>query len=879
MHFSNYLIVALLFTSITSWSQKKTYTKNNAQAELRSKLNWPLINSEEELLELIDLLDSNFDPRNEEYFSGHLEIAMAYSHRLHSIKDALYHLDLASITLRKNYPFRYSKTPKYSSKQKAAIDLTIQIGQAYQVNGFPESAIKILEGNKELLKDMTDLNKFSYYACLSNCYTTVGEYNSAIEILSVNRNVFERFQTNYYSQLFETYFKGYQYNDAIPYGIKLDSTIRALNESIRSGPYYTDDLREYLTMAEQIDRNSSLVLSFCKAERITEASQFATGLLDKACFDFFNKDYSACKQKLIEARYLIDEYEKKNTKLLTSINFIYNKPIRYWLTMTEFKLGNFATANAMIMDDISKIEQNIERNFTSFSESQRKEVFIEYSKALNLYNSFLTFYSKQNPDAIFEMLNTSLRSKGLILDITRKQESLLRNSTDQTLLKQIKLIRRYRDKQAAFATQASQALAFADSANRYSGLINEMQRKLNERISVSSIIERATWQDIQKMLKPEEIFVEIVRFDRESFLLDPSVPEYWAFVVKSGEQKPIAILLGQGKEFEERQLKFYQNYIKSQLDDNTSYDVFWKKIADVSTGSRRIYLSADGLYQIINPLTLFNPVNKNYLLNEIELVRVATGRDMLNRKSSAEPSTSITLVGNPDFSMSRKSNSNSHQQKEVNLIEITSSIATRSGFTPLPGTQKETDLIANQSTTLGLRVALLQNTEASEFNVKKANESSILHIATHGEFDNRKTVDAYLKSKLILAGAGDAEEFSFLDYEKYEDGLLSAYEVTQMNLENTRLVVLSACETALGEVQSGEGVWGLQRAFQLAGAYNVMGSLWKISDDATVTFMDAFYKSYLAEGTASRAYLSAMNATKAKYPHPYYWGAFILNGN
>jgi CHAT domain-containing protein len=97
-------------------------------------------------------------------------------------------------------------------------------------------------------------------------------------------------------------------------------------------------------------------------------------------------------------------------------------------------------------------------------------------------------------------------------------------------------------------------------------------------------------------------------------------------------------------------------------------------------------------------------------------------------------------------------------------------------------------------------------------------------------------------------------------------------------LPDTRLVVLSACETGLGEIQSGEGVWGLQRAFQLAGARSVMGSLWKISDEATVTFMDAFYEHYLRTKNISQAYQQAMQTTRQEYPQPYYWGAFTLIG-
>lgn len=889
MRFSNYIMVVLFLSCSTTWAQKNT-SGNNSQKprtkkiivpELSSKLMmWMAINSEQELVQLIDLLDSKFEPGDEEYFSGHLRIAQAYSARLFSVKDALYHIDLAAIALKSNYPFRYNKTPAYITREKASAELILQMGQTYRWAGFPESVINLLEGNKNLLGDMTES---TYYSCLAEAYSMVGDNVKAVNILVDNEKSFKQFPFVVYSLVSTFYSNSFQFNEAIPYAIKLDSSLNAIFESFRNSDVPDSD-KEYLTPYQKIDRHAFLTFLLIKADRMSEASQFAKGLLDKAYLDYFGKNYAACKQKLSEARSLIDEFSKKvnSSDQVLAVNTLeleHGRRIRQLLIMTEIKLGDFSAANVMIKENIANIEQELEMNFASLSESQRKEIFSKYSNAIKMLDSFLLVYAEQSPDAIFEILDVSLQSKGLILDVTAAQEILLRSSTDATVLKQIAIIQRYRDKQIAFVQQA-QTPALADSAYHYSGLINEMQRKLNEKMGVKSIIKRVTWQDLQKILKPEEVFVEIVRIDRDNFLFDRPFPQYWAFVVKPGEgKKPEAILIGEGNAFEDRLFKSYQNHIRSQLEDGSSYDVFWKKIAAVTTGSKRIYLSSDGLFQIMNPLTLFNPTSKKYLLDEIGLVRVATGRDLLNRKTSGEFLNSITLVGNPDFSMSRKSSSNLHPLKEINLTEMSLGGGTRSGFAVLPGTQKETDIIANLSSTSGLRVELLQNASASENNVKKVNAPSVLHIATHGEFDNRKTFDAYLKSKLILAGAGDTDEFSFLDYGKYEDGSLLAYEVTQMNLTNTKLVVLSACETGLGEVQSGEGVWGLLRAFQLAGSQNVMGSLWKISDEATVTFMEAFYKSYLSGTSASDAYQAAMNDTKTKYPHPYYWGAFILNEN
>jgi CHAT domain-containing protein len=285
-----------------------------------------------------------------------------------------------------------------------------------------------------------------------------------------------------------------------------------------------------------------------------------------------------------------------------------------------------------------------------------------------------------------------------------------------------------------------------------------------------------------------------------------------------------------------------------------------------------LFLSADGLYHLLNPATLYNPSSSRYVLDEVEIVRLSTARDLLDKKQKTAPA-SIVAVGNPDFSMHRKS-SNGEVNKKVTLTEIAAATRTRSGYAPLPGTLQEIDIINEQAKMAGINSIKLEQQEATEKRIKSLNSPGILHLATHGEFDTQTTINSDLRSKLLLAGAGDSEQFKFEDYERYEDGLLTAYEVAQMDLNKTRLVVLSACETGLG----GEGVWGLQRAFQLAGASEVMGSLWKISDEATVTYMNAFYSALLGGKTTSQAYKEAMQKTKSIYPQPYYWGAFVLSG-
>ena len=129
-----------------------------------------------------------------------------------------------------------------------------------------------------------------------------------------------------------------------------------------------------------------------------------------------------------------------------------------------------------------------------------------------------------------------------------------------------------------------------------------------------------------------------------------------------------------------------------------------------------------------------------------------------------------------------------------------------------------------------------------------------------------------LNSGLLLAGCDNTKP-------SFEDGYLSAYEMSFLDLEKTELVVLSACETGKGEETNSEGVYGLRKAFADAGAQNIIMSLWKVDDKVTKEFMSRFYEIWLNEKmTIREAFNRTQLEIKANYPEPYYWGAFILVG-
>ena len=164
-----------------------------------------------------------------------------------------------------------------------------------------------------------------------------------------------------------------------------------------------------------------------------------------------------------------------------------------------------------------------------------------------------------------------------------------------------------------------------------------------------------------------------------------------------------------------------------------------------------------------------------------------------------------------------------------------------------------------------------------------------MHLATHGYFledepstttetSGRYIANPMLRSGLIMAGAQTFLKTGLPADVGGEDGILTAYEAMNLQLEETDVVVLSACETARGDVKNGEGVYGLQRAFKLGGAACVVMSLWSVDDEATQQLMVSFYRNFLKMGNAHEAMRLAQTDIKKKYPNPFYWGAFVVVG-
>jgi CHAT domain-containing protein len=289
-----------------------------------------------------------------------------------------------------------------------------------------------------------------------------------------------------------------------------------------------------------------------------------------------------------------------------------------------------------------------------------------------------------------------------------------------------------------------------------------------------------------------------------------------------------------------------------------AYEGLWASVDSVLPGGiKRVYVSPDGVYYRVNVGTLYD--GRRYVIERYGVNYVASSRRLIVRKRRGEGRRSV-VVGGPEFG----GESPAGQPVRGSRFFLY-------GIPPLAGAEAEAQEVARL-----LGVEAVTGSAAREEAVKGAVSPRVLHIATHGYYDAGAPT-GLLGSGLLFAQAAVWD--SVYPPAGVEDGRLTAKEVSGMNLLGTELVVLSACETGLGEVR-GEGLYGLQRAFLEAGASRVMAALWQVDDAATRAFMERFYQRWGQAGwkaeTIDQAYEAVVREFKKRYRQPYYWGAFVL---
>ncbi|MFH1314247.1 MAG: CHAT domain-containing tetratricopeptide repeat protein [Candidatus Eisenbacteria bacterium] len=431
-----------------------------------------------------------------------------------------------------------------------------------------------------------------------------------------------------------------------------------------------------------------------------------------------------------------------------------------------------------------------------------------------------------------------------------------------------------------------------------------------------------TAASIVELLPEGACLVEYLRYNHADPIAGTSMPRYMAVVAKSGTD-PVIVSIGSAPEvdglvnrYREHMLRVSRAAVPPTPIDLAEYkeigealwEMIWAPVSGYTTGHQMVFIAPDGALNMVAYAGLIGP-DGDYLTGDLAIHYLTSARDMLRLGADVESGQGLLVFGDPDYDavspgqvtelagepgvaggpvagLTRRVRSGCEALSEVTVP-------------PLPGTREEIRLIVdlwNMSTDEPATV--YTRGDASESRLKaEAHDHRVIHLATHGYFLNKacaRTVmggesaqrprvtgeNPLLLSGLFLAGANarGGDDLSRAG----EDGILTAYEVAMLDLDGTDLVVLSACETGLGEVREGEGVYGLRRAFQLAGARTVVSALWPIPDEATAEMAGLLYEreeAPIAE-RIRRAQKETIDAlrSRGKPDHPYLWAGFIAVG-
>jgi len=550
--------------------------------------------------------------------------------------------------------------------------------------------------------------------------------------------------------------------------------------------------------------------------------------------------------------------------------------------------------------------QQISNFFPSLSEFEKESFYNSIRPAFAGFNTYCLLRKDQNPSLIGDLFDNHVTTKALLLNSSSKWKQRIRTSGDKKLFA---LYTEWESNQGLLARlQRQNTVGNAHKIDSVAQVSNTQEKELSKRSELFATLsekKKYTWQDVKAKLKPGEVAIEMVRVRKYGVAKiftdssDSKLPQYKnygltdtihyaALLLTSTSVLPELVLFKNGNDLEGKHYKYYSNAIRSQVQDKDSYNQFWKPIADrikllagtKSNGGVKVYFSATGIYNKVNLNTLFNPTSNKFVLDEINLSLVTNTKDLLLAKREEAFNNLAYLFGYPNYGVSVDERSKLVQKERANEpIYYALALERGASLSELPGTKVEVESIANLMEKKGWQPEVLMGERALEETLKDCFKPRVLHIATHGYFqsDTVGALNPLLRSGLMLTGA--AETLSGKKDDKTEDGILTAYEAMNLNLDNTDLVVLSACETGIGEdSNNGEGVYGLQRAFKVAGAKTIIMSLWKVNDEATQELMTTFYENWLNSQNKQTAFTAAQQTLKTKYKNPYYWGAFVMVG-
>ncbi|MBR6304290.1 MAG: CHAT domain-containing protein [Paludibacteraceae bacterium] len=551
--------------------------------------------------------------------------------------------------------------------------------------------------------------------------------------------------------------------------------------------------------------------------------------------------------------------------------------------------GDFDNSKKYLMKAVAIHEQDVKQIFSYLTSQERNSYWASVQRDILLSQPFLLKMNERQSVYTDALYDVQLLSKGLLLQSDIELQMLsLRSPRLQSLFAEIVRIKR--------------AMMQEDLPRDSVRVLKQQAEKLERDLTVSSSevgnflhFLDITQADVKQGLAPNSMAIEFAtfRYGKDSLMTV-------AYMMRKNWEHVLMLPL-----YEERDIKPLLN-TSTESKTNHTYDFdghgeqlaqhIWSKILPFVKPGETIYFAPSGL---LHQLAIENlPYDETRTMADVyQLVRLSSTREMVT-KSTDSQHASATLYGGILYDVDTDVLlAESERYPDVARNRgIEEDTINRGTIKYLKGTKTEVENIDAMLRQNKVQVQLYTSKSANEesFKALSGKHQHILHIATHGFFwtdstaqkkdyfsqrsaEGNGAIDPLNRCGLLFAGAQTAWSGHSADLPQgVQDGILTAKEISLLDLRDANLVVLSACETGKGEV-TGDGVFGLQRAFKQAGAQTIIMSLWPVNDAATQLLMTEFYKNWITQQQPKReAFRNAQNTVRAQYEEPVYWAGFIM---
>ena len=765
-----------------------------------------------------------------------------------------------ALNIREKY--RGHDSPDYAASLNNMAVLNKDLGNYNEAEKEITEAIKI---NKAILGD----EAIAYAISLNNrgvLYQVLGRYNDAeldmklaLEVAAKSMKSTSLQYTRLQSNLALLYQQEGRYEDA-------ESIYKAAISAIAKNP--TKNKKSNPDYAHMIENLASLYEVMGDLSAAKELYKEALAVYEKK-FDNRYSGYGLTSARL-GSLYLNEKNYAEAQKYLHSADGILNRTfggqhphtvnLQGQLGILYWQKDELEKADGYFTKALDKSLEFVGHYFAPMSETEKAMYWQTLQPRFEKYYAFTA--SSSTPEVAQRALQYRLATKAMLLSGTNKVKSQILQSGDSSLINDYQTWLDHKGALAHYYSMSREDLREQkiniDSIDR---VANALEKSLSERSGLFNSAYQSTVPkvaEIQAGLAENEKAVEIIRISDD---LNQKI-SYLALIVSP--QTIDQVVLSNGDELDGKYFKLYRNLMRLKKSDTYSYEQYWQSIDIALNDASRVYISPDGVFNQVS-INSFQTGEGNYAMDKRAYINITSLRNLVNdARAEKSHKKSAMLFGNPQYGSAE--------------------------IAPLPGTGKEVVAIKGILSQFGYSTQLEQGPDASEHKIKSAEHEGLLHIATHGFFvaDPKQSQNSVfsvplyninenvlLRSGLLLAGAGH-QQVDVSDLSVSDNGVLTSYEVMNLKLEETDLVVLSACETGLGDIMSGEGVFGLQRAFMVAGASSVIMSLWKVDDEATQQLMVQFYSNWLQSGDMENAFRNAQKKVRSSFNHPYYWGSFVL---